>query len=69
MNFQSYSYQKNHWSLEPDLRFILKRYWPAWEEHADEFERFGDLVGGRAYEVADHVDQYPAELVMVDLDG
>jgi acyl-CoA dehydrogenase len=29
MNFQSYAYGKNHWLLEPDLKHILRRYWPG----------------------------------------
>ncbi len=69
MQYQSYSYGKNHWLLEPDLQFILRRYWPEWEHHRNEFETFGDLVGRGAYEVADYVDQHPPELVMHDVDG
>ncbi|HEX7976698.1 MAG TPA: acyl-CoA dehydrogenase family protein [Anaerolineales bacterium] len=70
MQFQSYAYGKNHWLLEPDMKFILECYWPDLPRHAAELERFGELAGGRAYEVADWVDRTaPPELVMTDLDG
>jgi hypothetical protein len=70
MQFQSYAYGKNHWSLDPDLKIILQRNWPDLARHEAELVRFGELAGGRAYQVADYVDrQAPPELVMVDLDG
>jgi acyl-CoA dehydrogenase len=70
MQYQSYAYGKNHWSLEPDLPAILARYWPSYQEHQDEFEDFGALVGSKVYEVADYVDHHaPPTLVMHDLDG
>lgn len=70
MNFQSYAYGKNHWSLDPDLKVILGQYWPALPEHEKELSDFGELAGGRAYEVADHVDHEAIPvLVMHDLDG
>lgn len=70
MQFQSYAYNKNHWLLEPDLKAILGRYWPALGEHEQELTEFGALAGGRAYAIADWVDRaaWP-ELVTHDLDG
>jgi len=68
--FQSYIHGLNHWQLEPDLRAVLERYWPAYSQHEAEFERFGALVGERAYEIASWVDRSAVpELVMHDLDG
>lgn len=70
MQQQSYAYGKNHWLLEPDLPHILKRYWAGFEQHQAELSAFGELAGGRAYEVADHVDRTAnPELVSHDLDG
>ena len=49
---------------------VLERCWPAYSQHAAEFERFGALVGERAYEIASWVDRSATpELVMHDLDG
>jgi alkylation response protein AidB-like acyl-CoA dehydrogenase len=70
MNYQSYAYGKNHWLLEPDLKFILQHYWKDFADHEPALIDFGALAGGRAYEVADHVDHGAAPtLVMHDLDG
>ena len=70
MQFQSYAYGKNHWSLDPDLRVILQRNWPDLAKHEVELARFGELAGGRAYQIADYVDRAaPPELVTLDLDG
>ncbi|MGW8251911.1 MAG: acyl-CoA dehydrogenase family protein, partial [Anaerolineales bacterium] len=55
---------------EPDLRVILSLYWPALKEHEDQLHQFGELAGGRAYQVAYHVDHdSPPVLVSHDLDG
>ncbi len=70
MQFQSYAYGKNHWSLDPDIRPILQRYWDRFSENQPALEAFGELAGGRAYEIADFVDRNAVpELVMFDLDG
>ena len=70
MEFQSYAYGLNHWLLEPDLKAILGCYWPEYRQHAGELTRFGELAGGRVYEMADFIDRSAVpELVMVDLDG
>ena len=70
MNFQSYAFGKNHWLLEPDLKHILRRYWPGFCEREPSLTDFGALAGGRAYQIADWVDRAaPPELVMHDLDG
>jgi acyl-CoA dehydrogenase len=70
MDFQSYAYGKNHWLLEPDLKHVLANSWESFHSKEDELVRFGELAGGRAYELADWVDRTaPPELVMHDLDG
>jgi acyl-CoA dehydrogenase len=70
MKYQSYTYGKNHWLLEPDLKVILERYWGDLAAHEGELTEFGELAGGRAYEVADHVDHGGGPtLVAHDLDG
>lgn len=70
MNFQSYTYGKNHWLLDMDLKTLLENYWVDFHKHEIELEAFGLLAGGRAYEVADWVDRTaPPEMVMHDLDG
>ena len=70
MNAQSYAYGINHWTLDPDLRPVLAQYWGDLARYEDELSRFGELAGGRAYLVAQHVDQYaPPVLQAHDLDG
>jgi acyl-CoA dehydrogenase len=70
MEFQSYAYGKNHWDLDPDLKFILRRYWPEYDRVEQDLSNFGQLAGGRAYQIADFVDRAAVpELVMHDLDG
>jgi acyl-CoA dehydrogenase len=67
---KSYAFGKNHWSLDVDLRTILRRYWPAYSEHEVSLSEFGELAGGRAYEIAEHVDRTAAPIhVMHDLNG
>lgn len=69
MEYRSYLYGKNHWSLEPDLKVYLQRYWPAAPDYEDDFSRFGQICGSRVLEVADRVDEHPPKLIMHDLDG
>jgi acyl-CoA dehydrogenase len=70
LDFQSYIFGLNHWDLEPDLKVILSQYWPDFRLHESELIRFGELAGGRAYEIASWVDRAgKPELVMHDLDG
>ncbi|MCL6526221.1 MAG: acyl-CoA dehydrogenase family protein [Thermaceae bacterium] len=70
MQYQSYAYGKNHWTLEPDLPHVLSRFWKGWRAHETELQRFGALAGGEAYRVADHVDKEARPvLVMHDLEG
>jgi acyl-CoA dehydrogenase len=70
MKFQSYAYGKNHWLLEPDLKHILPLYWQDYRSHKPGLLSFGELAGGRAYEIADQVDRLASpELVAHDLDG
>ena len=70
MNNQSYIAGMNHWLLEPDLPVILSQYWGDYETHQDELIAFGELVGSRAYPLADYIDHFaPPTLVMHDLNG
>ncbi len=70
MRFQSYIYGKNHYLLDPDLKAILSYYWPALAKHESDLIAFGEMAGGRAYEVASHVDRQAVPvLVMHDIDG
>ncbi len=70
MEFQSYAYGKNHFTLDPDLPHVLSRYWPGFEAHRADLEAFGEVAGGRAYALADHVDRAARPvLVMHDLEG
>ncbi len=70
MNTQSYINGMNHWLLEPDLPVILSHYWQDYDSHLDELISFGELIGCRAYELADYIDHFaPPSLVMHDLNG
>ena len=70
MRFQSYAYGTNHWRLDPDLKPVLAQWWGDLRGHEAELDAFGELAGGEAYRVADHVDhECPPTLVMHDLDG
>ena len=70
MKYQSYAYGKNHWQLEPDLKYILPLYWQDYQDQEPGLHAFGELAGGRAYEIADQVDRLALpELVAHDLDG
>jgi acyl-CoA dehydrogenase len=70
MKYQSYAYGKNHWQLEPDLKHILPLYWGDYSTQKASLLAFGELAGGRAYEIADQVDRLALpELVAHDLDG
>ena len=70
MRHQSYAYGKNHWLLEPDLPHLLRRYGEAFDQLQASLSLFGELAGGRAYQLADYVDrQARPVLVMHDLDG
>ena len=70
MQHQSYILGKNLWRLEPDLKHILPLYWQDYAAQQPSLESFGNLAGGRAYEIADQVDRLARpELVAHDLDG
>ncbi len=70
MEFQSYAYGKNHWLLEPDLRSILLSYHSELSNWEPQFSAFGQVAGGKAYEMADQIDRAALpELIMYDLDG
>jgi len=70
MDFQSYAYGKNHWLLEPDLKHVLVRQWKDFPKYEVELIQFGELAGGRAYQIADWVDRTAnPEFIMHDLDG
>jgi acyl-CoA dehydrogenase len=70
MKFQSYAFGKNHWQVEPDLKHILALYWQDYSIQEPGLLAFGELAGGKAYEIADQVDRLALpELVAHDLDG
>jgi acyl-CoA dehydrogenase len=70
VEFQSYAYGQNHFTVDTDLQVVLSSYWQDFESHREEMTRWGDLMGGEALEVGYHVDQgADPELVMHDLDG
>jgi acyl-CoA dehydrogenase len=70
MQYRSYAFGKNHWTLEPDLERILSLYWDELPQHQEELLEYGLLAGGRAYQLADYIDQHAVpDLVMHDLDG
>jgi acyl-CoA dehydrogenase len=70
MQYQSYIYGKNHWRLEPDLKSILSKYWKDFPQQEGSLIEFGEVAGGSAYEVAEHVDRGATPiLVMHDVDG
>lgn len=69
MRHQAYTYGRNHWDLEPDLKAILGKYWKDFDNYQDDLHNFGSLVGREAYEVADFSDQHPPELIMHDING
>lgn len=70
MQFQSYIYGKNHYTLDPDLHIINRHFWSEAPEYQKELEEFGAFAGTDAYEVAYHVDHAaPPILQMHDLDG
>ncbi len=70
MRFQSYIHGKNHYTLDPDLRVVLAHYWPHLADHEDDLIRAGQIVGERAYAVADYVDHVARPVhIMHDVDG
>lgn len=70
MQYQSYIYGRNHWELDPDLKPVLSRYWRDLPRHEAELADFGVTAGGRAYEVAQHVDRGAVPVLMQhDVDG
>jgi acyl-CoA dehydrogenase len=70
MKFQAYTCGMNQWLLEPDLKYILPLYWRDFAAQQNSLLSFGDLAGGRAFEIADQVDRLARpELVAHDLDG
>lgn len=70
MRIHSYISGLNHWLVEPDLPILLSHYWQEYENHIDELVSFGELVGSRAYELADYIDHHaPPTLVMHDING
>ena len=70
MQYQSYLCGKNHWLLEPDLKAILSQYWPDLPKQESSLIEFGEVAGGRAYEVAEHIDRGATPLLLMhDVDG
>ncbi len=70
MRFQSYIHGQNHYTLDPDLKTVLSRYWPDLEKHEADLARAGQIVGERAYAIADYIDHVaPPVHIMHDVDG
>ncbi len=70
MEFQSYAYRQNHFTVDDDLQVVLSSYWRDFDSNRDEMVRWGDLMGTEALEVGYHIDQgADPVLVMHDLDG
>lgn len=70
MEFVSYAYGLNHFTADPDLQVVLRRHWSGFDDHRTELARWGELLGGEAYEVGYHVDHGAVPvLVMHDLDA
>lgn len=70
MRFQSYIHGQNHYLIDPDLKAVLRHYWPDFSQHEDDLIAFGDVAGGPAYEIATYVDRVARPvLVMHDQDG
>lgn len=68
MEFQSYAYGRNHFSVDTDLQAVLEHYWQGYDP--GEMTAWGELMGSEALEVGYHVDQGATPvLVMHDLDG
>jgi len=70
VEFLSYAYGQNHFTVDADLQAVLARYWREYDAHLDEMAYWGDLMGTEALEVGYHIDQgADPVLVMHDLDG
>ncbi|MDN5864375.1 MAG: acyl-CoA dehydrogenase family protein [Gammaproteobacteria bacterium] len=66
----SYAWDKNHWTLDPDLPVVLRHFWPGWAEAQADLEHYGKLAGREVYETCYHVDhEAPPVLVQYDVDG
>ena len=70
LQYRSYAYGKNHWRIDPDLREILRIYWPEYVQRIQELDQFGAFAGGPAYETAYAIDRSAAPaFLMHDVDG
>ena len=70
MQYLSYAYGRNHFTLDPDLQAVLAHFWPAYPDHQEELRSFGEWSGREIYEAAYHIDQEsPPVLIHHDLDG
>lgn len=70
MNFESYAYGRDHFRMDPDLEVVLKWSLGAEPDWNEALHAIGVIGGGRAYQVAAHVDREAnPRLVMHDLDG
>ena len=66
----SYAYGKNHYEADPELRDLLRHFWPGAGDREAELLAWGAYMGREVYEAAYHIDQDAGpELVMHDLDG
>ena len=70
MEWQSYAFSQNHWRIDANIRPVLSSYWQELPQHEPELDQFGDLAGGRAYQLAYHIDHDATPvLVSHDMDG
>lgn len=70
MEWISYAYGKNHYEADPELRDLLRHFWPGAGDREAELLAWGAYMGREVYEAAYHIDQDAGpELVMHDLDG
>ncbi len=70
MQFESYAYGRDHFQMDPDLAEVLGWSLGGKPEWIDKLPAIGKIGGGRAYQVAAHVDREAnPRLVMHDLDG
>lgn len=66
----SYAYGKDHYEADPELRDLLRHFWPGAGDREAELLAWGAYMGREVYEAAYHIDQDAGpELVMHDLDG
>jgi alkylation response protein AidB-like acyl-CoA dehydrogenase len=70
MRYESYAYDKDHFQMDPDLRNVLDWCSDVSPDGDEQLHATGKIGGGRAYQIAAHVDrEAQPRLIMHDLDG